>query len=81
MTNFCFDVERGMMFGRAVYSPYFTCPQRCYLTAFLKSRATAWVRSNPTIEGGEDVTNLSPVEDGNDRITTPSGDSFNLITG
>ena len=37
--------------------------------------------SNPTIEGGGDVTNLSPVEDGNDKKTTPSGDRFDLITG
>ena len=39
------------------------------------------MESNPTIEGGGDVTNLSPVEDGNDRKATPSGDRFDLITG
>ena len=30
--------------------------------------------SNPTIEGREDVTNLSPGEDRNSRKATPPGD-------
>ena len=46
-----------------------------------EGKASKQPLSNPTIEGGGDVTNLSPVEDGNDRKTTPSGDRFVLITG
>ena len=36
--------------------------------------------SNPTIEGGGDVTNMSPGEDGNDRKATPLRDRLDSIT-
>ena len=37
--------------------------------------------SNPTIEGGGDVTNLSPSTDGDDRKATPPGGRFDQPTG
>ena len=47
----------------------------------LDSGSSSGSESNPTVEGGGDVTNLSPVEDGNGRNATPSGDRFDVITG